>query len=57
MKHEALWAGAQSPTGEFMKLIRILIVALFTVSCSRASTPEGTDRKSHEGIASRGNIR
>jgi hypothetical protein len=31
-----------------MKLIRILIVALFTVSCSRASTPEGTDRKSDE---------
>jgi len=31
-----------------MKLIRILIVALFTVSCSRASTPERTDHKSDE---------
>jgi hypothetical protein len=29
-----------------MKLIRILIVALFAVSCSRAGTPERTDRRS-----------
>jgi hypothetical protein len=31
-----------------MKLIRILVVALFTVSCNRASTPERTDHKSDE---------
>ena len=31
-----------------MKLIRVLIVAVLTVSCSRASTPERTDHKSDD---------
>jgi hypothetical protein len=34
-----------------MKLIRILIVALFAVSCNRASTPERTDHKSDDAPA------
>src|SRR4029434_7426914 len=46
MKHEPFRAGAQSLAGEFMKLIRVLLVAALTVSCSRASTPERTDHKS-----------
>ena len=31
-----------------MKLIRILVVALLTVSCDRATTPERTDHKSED---------
>ena len=31
-----------------MKLIRILLVAVLTVSCNRATTPERTDHKSDE---------
>jgi hypothetical protein len=35
-----------------MKLIRILIVAVLTVSCNRATTPERTDHKSDEAAPS-----
>jgi hypothetical protein len=35
-----------------MKLIRIVIVAVLTVSCNRATTPERTDHKSDEAAPS-----
>src|SRR5688500_11235076 len=47
-EREPFLSGAQSPTGEFMKLIRVLIVAALTVSCSRATTSERTDHKSDD---------
>ena len=40
-----------------MKLIRILVVALFTVSCGRASTSERTDHKSDDSAATSGETR
>ena len=40
-----------------MKLIRILVVALFTVSCGRASTSERTDHKSNDSAATSGETR